>query len=277
MQEDAPSDTESKPTRKPARRQKQVVTEDSDEDIAPPQTRTVEENKGVESEDDTQAMSSSKDTGRPATPPRAVNNDGGDSDLSSVIDESPVKRRKQNTEKPAKVAKGAKAKAQPKAKVAKTEDDPDQAEIKRLQGWLVKCGIRKVWGKELAKCDTPKDKIRHLKGLLKEAGMDGKYSVEKAAKIKEQREFAKDLEEIQAGAAAWGETISTGRPRRAAARPRQPVILPEDSGEEEEKAQGAKEDGTEDDDDDDDEVHSDSGSDDSAGGQDDENVDEDSE
>jgi hypothetical protein len=114
--------------------------------------------------------------------------------------------------------------------------------------------------------------------MLKDAGMDGKYSVEKAAKIKEEREFAKDLEEIQAGAAAWGEPISTGRPRRAAARPVQKVVLPEDSDDEDEKelAQDANEDGTDDDDTEDDEVHSDSGSDDSAGGQDDKDVDEDS-
>ncbi|KAF2445555.1 hypothetical protein P171DRAFT_430957 [Karstenula rhodostoma CBS 690.94] len=277
-QEDVASDADSEPAKKTARRQKQVVAEDSDEeDVAQPKPQHQEENKDAESEEDAQAMPSSKDAGRPATPPLAVD-DGADSDLSSVIDESPVKKRKRNTEKPAKAAKGAKAKAQPKAKAAKAEDNPDQAEVKRLQGWLVKCGIRKVWGKELAKCDTPKDKIRHLKGMLTDAGMDGKYSVEKAAKIKEQREFAKDLEDIQAGAAAWGETISTGRPRRAAARPIQTAILPEDSDDEdEEKPQGAKDAGTEDDDDDDDEVHSDSGSEDSVGGQNDDDVDEDSE
>ncbi|KAL5428841.1 hypothetical protein PMIN07_010772 [Paraphaeosphaeria minitans] len=268
VQEDELSYAESEPIKKPSRRQKQVVAEDSDEhDVAPPKSRPQEENTTADSEED---------TGRPATSSPAVKDDGGDSDLSSVIDDSPVKKRKRNTEKPATAAKGAKAKAQPKAKAAKTEDDPDQAEIKRLQGWLVKCGIRKVWGRELAKCDTPKDKIRHLTGMLKDAGMDGKYSVEKAAKIKEQREFAKDLEEIQAGAAAWGDTISTGCPRRAAARSVPPVILAKYSDDEdEEKALGAKDDGT--DDDDHDEVHSDSGSDDSAGGKDDEGVDEDSE
>ncbi|KAK7187342.1 hypothetical protein DPSP01_002473 [Paraphaeosphaeria sporulosa] len=267
--EDEASDAESEPAKKPARRQKQVVAEDSDEeDVAPPKSRPQGKNEAADREEDTK---------RPATPPLAAKDEGGDSDLSSVIDDSPVKKRKRNTEKPAKAVSGAKAKAQPKAKAAKTEDDPDQAEIKRLQGWLVKCGIRKVWGKELAKCDTSKDKIRHLKGMLNDAGMDGKYSVEKAAKIKEQREFAKDLEEIQAGAAAWGDSISTGRPRRAAARAAPPVILAEDSDDEdEEKAPGVKDDGTDGDDDDDD-VHSDSGSDDSAGGQDDEDGDEDSE
>jgi hypothetical protein len=281
-QVDEPSDAEREPVKKPTRRQKKVVAEDSDEEeIAPPKSLPQEENKDPESEEDAETIPSGKDTGRPATPPPAANDGGAESDLSSVLDESPVKKRKRNTKNPAKAAKfpeGATSKTITKSKAAKTEDDPDQAEIKRLQGWLVKCGIRKVWGKELAKCDTSKDKIRHLKGMLKDAGMDGKYSVEKAAKIKEEREFAKDLEEIQAGAAAWGEPISTGRPRRAAARPVQKVVLPEDSDDEDEKelAQDANEDGTDDDDTEDDEVHSDSGSDDSAGGQDDKDVDEDS-
>ncbi|KAL1595125.1 hypothetical protein SLS60_009812 [Paraconiothyrium brasiliense] len=265
-QDDEPSDAEIEPAKKPAGRQKKVVAEDSDEEESVPQkNRAQKEDKDVESDE------VAKNIQRPVTPPPVAKDVDDESDLSSLLDESPVKKRKRTTEKPAKAAKGAKA---AKPKTAKTENDPDQAEIKRLQGWLVKCGIRKVWGKELAKCDTPKDKIRHLKAMLKDAGMDGKYSVEKAAKIKEQREFAKDLEEIQAGAAAWGEATSTGRPRRAvAARPVQTVALPEDSDDEDagDKAQDEKDEGTDDDDnDDDDSAHDDSGSDDSLGGKDDE-------
>lgn len=96
-----------------------------------------------------------------------------------------------------------------------------------------------------------------LKGWLKDVGMDGKYSVEKAAKIKEQREFAKDLEAIKEGEAAWGKTsevTATGRPsRRAAAKPvpQQKVVLEDDSEEEE----GGDDN---DDNDDDDDVQADS-------------------
>jgi len=65
-----------------------------------------------------------------------------------------------------------------------------------------------------------------LKDMLIDAGMDGKYSNEKAATIKEQREFAKDLEAIQEGAKAWGgEDEDTGRPRRRATRA-PPKVVP---------------------------------------------------
>jgi hypothetical protein len=192
------------------------------------------------------------------TPPDGKG-DASDSDMSSLIDESPVKKRqkkapaeKSSKGKP-KATKAPKTKATPKSKA---EDDPDQAEIKRLQSWLVKCGIRKVWGKELAKCDTPKEKIKHLKNMLKDAGMDGKYSNEKAAQIKEQREFAKDLEEIQAGALAWGESEKTdaGRPRRRAAKPiPKPVIPSDDEAQDGEGQTQDEKDVTDDDIDDDDE------------------------
>jgi hypothetical protein len=80
--------------------------------------------------------------------------------------------------------------------------------------------------KELADYDTDKAKIKHLKEMLTDAGMDGKFSNEKAATIKEQREFAKDLEAIQEGAKAWGgEDEDTGRPRRRAARA-PPKVVP---------------------------------------------------
>lgn len=103
---------------------------------------------------------------------------------------------------------------------------PDEAEIKRLQGWLVKCGIRKLWHRELAAYDNPKAKIRHLKDMLKDAGMDGRYSVEKARAIKEQRELAADLEAVTEGAKIWGhegddkdeeESEAQDKPKRRAA------------------------------------------------------------
>ncbi|KAJ4303419.1 hypothetical protein N0V90_002313 [Kalmusia sp. IMI 367209] len=265
IEDDEPSDDESELPKQPIRRQKKVVAEDSDEDDATPKKPISKvEDKGAESNGDAQAGSPVEGFERPATPPPAVKDDVSESELSSVIDESPAKnkrRKKKLDEKRAKEPKSTKAK--PKvAKDKKPADDPDTAEIKRLQGWLVKCGIRKVWGKELANCDTPKDKIRHLKGMLKDAGMDGKYSVEKAAKIKEQREFAKDLEDIQAGAVAWGdaETSNTGRPRRRAAQPVRPIVQVDDEEDSnEEKDQTAKDDET--DEDEDDEVKGDSESD----------------
>ena len=57
--------------------------------------------------------------------------------------------------------------------------------------------------------------------------MEGRFSEDKAKKIKEEREFLKDLEEIKEGNAKWGESEGSGeddgaggggRPRRKLAR-----------------------------------------------------------
>lgn len=196
---------------------------------------------------------------------KATQADDSDSDMSSVIDEPPAKKQKKVTS-----AKGKEAKPKAAAPKPKADNDPDSAEVKRLQGWLVKCGIRKVWSKdpELSKCDTSKEKIRVLKNMLKDVGMDGKYSVEKAAKIKEEREFARDLEAIKEGERSWGnatEVTSTGRPsRKAAAKPIavQKISLEGDSDEDMDGGDQQDEESSDDDDDDDDDVKPDSDEDD---------------
>jgi hypothetical protein len=130
--------------------------------------------------------------------------EGSESEMSVVLDEAPKKQRKKSA------STGTKAKVAPKAKATKAsakptkEETPDEAEIKRLQGWLVKCGIRKLWHRELAPYDAPKARIKHLKEMLKDAGMDGRYSEPKAKAIKERRELEADLEAVQEGAKQWG-------------------------------------------------------------------------
>lgn len=124
-----------------------------------------------------------------------------DSELSELLDEAPPPKKSQQQ----KDSTGKKStKSKPAKSKAEAEIDPDQAEIKRLQGWLVKCGIRKVWGKELKPYETSKAKIKHLKEMLADAGMTGRYSVEKANQIKEARELAADIEAVQEGAERWG-------------------------------------------------------------------------
>ncbi|KAJ8110758.1 hypothetical protein OPT61_g6485 [Boeremia exigua] len=229
------SDAESEPAKKPVRRAKKVVEEDSEEEEVTPKKLTKKAKPVVEDDDDSDIERATPLAKETRTPPPADKGDVSESELSSLLDESPAKNKRQKKAPAAKKKEPAK----PKAKAAsKAADDPDQAEIKRLQSWLVKCGIRKVWSKELAKFDTSKEKIRHLKGLLSDAGMDGRYSDEKAAKIKEKREFAKDLEAIREGEAAWGTTEDTGgRPRRRAAAQAVPVQKIEFSDDEEESEQ----------------------------------------
>ena len=144
----------------------------------------------------------SKANGKPAAP------EDDDSDMSVVIDEPPKKKRQKKTETASKArstAKETKAKTT-KAKPAKKELSADEEEIKRLQGWLVKCGLRKMWHRELANCSTDKAKIKHLKGMLEDAGMTGRYSNEKAQKIKDQRELAAELEAVKEYDEKWGQS-----------------------------------------------------------------------
>jgi len=64
--------------------------------------------------------------------------------------------------------------------------------------------IRKVWSRELAKFETPKEKIAHLKHLLSDIGMESRYTVEKAKKIKEERELQAEVEAAQEFGGRWG-------------------------------------------------------------------------
>lgn len=163
--------------------------------------------------------------------------DASDEHMSKVLDQAPkVKGRKRRSDS-----------GQPRAKKTETSDgkksseqsiDPNADEIKRLQGWLIKCGIRKMWHRELAPYDNSKAKIGHLKKLLADAGMTGRYSIEKANQIKEERELRADLEAVQEGARQWGKAESeeednSGRPKRRLARGLQELsFLNDDDGEE---------------------------------------------
>ncbi|KMU72627.1 LOW QUALITY PROTEIN: hypothetical protein CISG_09817 [Coccidioides immitis RMSCC 3703] len=134
----------------------------------------------------------------------------------NVGDEAPRPQQRKRKNRPTK----GKATVYSRGKDANV--DKDQAEIKRLQSWLVKCGIRKMWPRELAPFDTPKAKIRHLKEMLSDAGMVGRYSIAQANVIRETKELQEDLEVIQEGAKKWGreesddEGLNRGRPRRLA-------------------------------------------------------------
>lgn len=153
--------------------------------------------------------------------------------MSVLLDEEPKKPR------PKKAPSAPKARA-PKGTTKPTTDaDPDHAEIKRLQGWLIKCGIRKMWARELAPYDTPKAKIKHLKRMLEDAGMKGRYSADKARQIREARELQADLEAVKEGASRWGRGGAQDesgseqeKPRRRLVKGRQSLAFLSDDGEE---------------------------------------------
>lgn len=147
-----------------------------------------------------------------------------ESDMSSVLDESPPPKRKKSSLSSDAPNKAKKARQSATEKTSKTKKDtaslsPQDEEIKRLQSWLVKCGIRKVWGNYLKPYTTPREKIVHLKSMLSDAGMDGRFSEDKARKIKERRELAADLEAVKEGEKNWGVEEDEGsRPRRRLAK-----------------------------------------------------------
>ena len=152
-----------------------------------------------------------------------VRSAASESEMSEVLDQAPRakgRKRKSDSAKPS----AKKTEALKRKKSLEQSTDPDAEEIKRLQGWLIKCGIRKIWNRELAPYDTLKAKIVHLKGLLADAGMTGRYSIEKAKLIKDERELKADLEAVQEGAKQWGmvetegEEETSGRPKRRLAR-----------------------------------------------------------
>lgn len=164
--------------------------------------------------------------------------DAADSEMSEVLDEAPKakgRKRKSDSAKP----NAKKTETLKRKKSSEQSTNPDAEEIKRLQGWLIKCGIRKMWHRELAPYDNSKAKIRHLKELLADAGMTGRYSIEKANQIKAERELQADLEAVQEGAKQWGKAESegedepSGRPKRRLARGlRELDFLNDEDGEE---------------------------------------------
>ncbi|EKG17664.1 hypothetical protein MPH_05113 [Macrophomina phaseolina MS6] len=198
---DPPEPSPKKATKKP-----RVIHEDSEgEDTSSPTLLSASSRKGSLqpglADDDGDVTNAHK---KSKSPDQDTKPEASDSDMSVLIDEPPKKKRQRNAG-PAKEKNSKPASKKGNSKEVK-EPDPQEAEIRRLQGWLVKCGIRKLWGKELKPFDTPKAKINHLKEMLKEAGMDGRYSVEKARQIKERRELAADLEAVQEGAKRWGQS-----------------------------------------------------------------------
>lgn len=68
--------------------------------------------------------------------------------------------------------------------------------IDRLKGYIIKCGVRKVWKRELEGL-SEKQSIGKLEQILRELGMEGRPTLEKCKTIKERREFEEELKAVQ--------------------------------------------------------------------------------
>ncbi|PAV20071.1 hypothetical protein PNOK_0500500 [Pyrrhoderma noxium] len=140
--------------------------------------------------------SNDKEAEAPATPIKAVDEKEEDetnkseSEMSVLIDESPKKKTKKSTKKSKETTKK-------REKKNKEELSPQEEQIKKLKSLVVACGVRKVWSKELKGCDTPSSQIAHLRKLLADLGMTGRYSLSQAEAIRAKRELAKEMEEVK--------------------------------------------------------------------------------
>lgn len=147
------------------------------------------------------------------SPTKPVKRRDSSSSASSVLDEGPTKKRRRAVSHGGGGRKGAAAgtKFKSAAKAANSSDSPDSAEIKLLQSQLAKCGVRRLWHRELARCDTPGAKMSHLRSMLREVGMTGRFSDDKARAIKSKRELNAELEAVQEGNKIWGQESEDDR------------------------------------------------------------------
>lgn len=208
---------------------KKSATIDSDSEDEKPQT---------DEKPDATEKSGEKTTS-PPRPSEPVDEDN-DSDMSVLIDDPPPKKRGGRGKKSTSPGTTAKKPTKKAAATSTSSKDlsPDEEEIKRLQSWLIKCGIRKLWHRELAddKFPTSKAKVAHLKSMLSDAGMTGRFSAEKAKSIKEARELEAELE----AARDFEEKFGTGgRGRRA----KKNATVKDDGSEDDDEDDGDGEDG----------------------------------
>lgn len=182
---------------------------------------------------DVKSISPSK-TKPPSKRQKKTQDDDEESEMSDVLDPEPVKKVRES----AATSKSIKSttKSASKSKAAPKASDPKAEEIKTLTQQLGKCGVRKVWGAYLNKQfgDDHKAKVRHLKEQLREIGMEGRFSEQRAKEIKERRELEGDLEILKETASKWGADPfgTSGRPSRRTAASRRSLKEPELSEEE---------------------------------------------
>ncbi|KAK9464356.1 hypothetical protein V1512DRAFT_115244 [Lipomyces arxii] len=140
------------------------------------------------------------------------------SNYSDVSDETPKTQKTKVKQELPKEKKLRSKERRKRSSKSKTPEDSVEAKIASLKSWVVKCGVRKQWTRELAPFESGKEKIQYLQNLLAELGMVPRYSLEKAKKIKAEREFAAEVAQLQAdsrglssGAQSHSETQANSR------------------------------------------------------------------
>lgn len=117
--------------------------------------------------------------------------------------------------------------------------------------YINKCGVRKIWQKELADCKTYKDQINKLKSILEDLGVEGKMMIqglrsitenlstgkgrptlEKCQKVKAERELQAEIASLDKSNILADERSSR---RRGMKRQRRIILSDDEDGDENDK------------------------------------------
>ncbi|PWN41251.1 hypothetical protein IE81DRAFT_324745 [Ceraceosorus guamensis] len=149
-------------------------------------------------------------------------------DAEDLLDDDEIseKKRRRKSGGTSKDRSAMKKRRRSKGETPGTDKSSDKiAEVKRLQSYVLACGVRKQWKRvfEAEGCggDNESDLARQCKvvrSILEELGMPGRLSMERAKKIREEREFKAELEALQGNADLSGTTRSGSKRGRAAKR-----------------------------------------------------------
>lgn len=119
-----------------------------------------------------------------------LDSEGNPVDGIAAVKEAAPSPKKRKADTAPKTVKKVKAAAKPTKKSQKQQD-----QLTKLKSYVFKCGVRKVWKKELEGLDE-KASIDKVIAILNELGMEGRPTLEKCKKIKEQREYAEEMKII---------------------------------------------------------------------------------
>ncbi|KAF9073169.1 hypothetical protein BDP27DRAFT_314167 [Rhodocollybia butyracea] len=163
----------------------------------------------------------------------AEEDEKSESELSVLIDEAPKPKKKGKAKEstaPKEVKEKKKGGTSNPTKLSKDEET-----IKKLKSLILACGVRKVWSKLFK--DIPEDhsqQIKLLRKMLTDLGMTGRLSMEQAKAIREKRELASELADVQSFERSVKEQ-GTRRSRSAATKEESDSGSQEGSEEEEEE------------------------------------------
>ncbi|KAI9197428.1 uncharacterized protein BJ171DRAFT_570665 [Polychytrium aggregatum] len=198
--------------------------------------------------DDKQQQESRENSGQDESASDGYGMEESDDDSSQGKADTRKRREAPGSE----AAEKKKRQRKSKAGEASTEISEQQAAtIRNLQNYVGKCGVKKFWAREYAGMNGA-ERIRRLKEILKELGIEGRPTLSQCEKIKKKIEWQKEQESLD-----LSNIIESGTRTRAR---RQPIestaaqaggsrlekkprhVADEDSDDDEERATGSERD-----------------------------------